>query len=410
MSSHTVPEWLTADLFVSVLEKNVEGFAKIIKFSAETPFAAGENFLSVLWAIEIEVAINDGSTKVVKYMLKVPPTSQQAMQVINMLNMFDREKIIYYELFPAFDEMYRKAGKTTRIAPKSFTLDKDLGFEVVLMEDVRSEGFKNMNRLVGLDMEHTKCALEKLAQFHAASATYIAEKGSLPQIFMEPILKEGILQAFVKAQEPQEKLLLECLPLYKAEHLKEKMRSYQPKYVHEMVKAEKRNLEDFNVLSHGDCWLNNIMFQHDEKGKVLNTLLVDFQAGRITSPAMDLTYFLIGSTCIENKIKYFDYYVQYYHQHLFENLKILSYPKKLPTLRDVHIWMYDFSFMAYTSILKSLPVFLLDPSATADINIDNMMGEKSDGGAMQNAMYTGKSYCQHMEQILPWMANRGYFG
>lgn len=57
MTSTPVPEWLTADLFVSVLEKNVENFEKIISFKANTPFAAGENFLSVLWGIEIEASM-----------------------------------------------------------------------------------------------------------------------------------------------------------------------------------------------------------------------------------------------------------------------------------------------------------------------------------------------------------------
>ncbi|XP_075165607.1 uncharacterized protein LOC142238001 [Haematobia irritans] len=408
--STPIPEWLNADLFVSVLEKNVENFDKINKFSANTPFAAGENFLSILWAIEIEAALKDGSNKTLKYMLKVPPTAQQALQLIAMLNSFNREKICYYKLFPIFDEMYRKAGKVTKIAPKAFKLDKDLGFEVILMEDVRQEGFMNMNRLIGLDMEHTQEALKKIAEFHAASATYIAEKGSLPDLLMHPILNDKILPMLKKAQEPQEKIMLESLPLYKMEDIKEKFASYQSKYVHDMVEAEKRPLGGFDVLSHGDCWSNNIMFQHSDDDKVSNTLLVDFQAGRITSPAMDLTYFLLGSTCLENKIKFYDYFVQYYHQHLAENLKILNYPKNIPSLRDVHMWMYEFSFMAYTVILKSLPVFLLDPTTTSDVNIENMMGEKTDGGAMEKAMYTGKSYCEHMQQILPWMANRGYFG
>lgn len=52
-----VPDWLTAELFVSVLKKNVENFEKIQKFSATPAFAAGENYLSVLWSIEIEAVV-----------------------------------------------------------------------------------------------------------------------------------------------------------------------------------------------------------------------------------------------------------------------------------------------------------------------------------------------------------------
>lgn len=87
------------------------------------------------------------------------------------------------------------------------------------------------------------------------------------------------------------------------------------------------------------------MFQHNADGGINNTLFVDFQTGRITSPALDLTYFILSSISLENKIKDFDYFVKFYHDNLEENLKILNYPKALPTLRDVHKWMYDFSFM-----------------------------------------------------------------
>lgn len=52
-----VPEWLNAELFVSVLESNLDNYDKIQNFSAKPAFAAGENYLSTLWSIEIEAAL-----------------------------------------------------------------------------------------------------------------------------------------------------------------------------------------------------------------------------------------------------------------------------------------------------------------------------------------------------------------
>lgn len=156
-------------------------------------------------------------------MLKVPPDSQQALAIVEMLNSFKRELISYYELLPAFEKMYQNNGYNVHIAPKAFKLNKDLGMDVILMEDIRVYGYKTMNRLEGLDMEHTKWALKKLAQFHAASATYIAEKGSLPELLMRPILNDQMLKILAQTQKPQEDKLLECLHLYKAEHMKEKI-------------------------------------------------------------------------------------------------------------------------------------------------------------------------------------------
>lgn len=104
--------------------------------------------------------------------------------------------------------------------------------------------------------------------------------------------------------------------------------------------------DDFYVFSHGDCWSNNIMFQHETNDDhITNTLFVDFQAGRCVTPVTDLQYFLLSCPCLDIKIKYFDYFVQYYHEELVKHLKILNYPKDMPMLRDVHKWLYKTSFM-----------------------------------------------------------------
>lgn len=169
------------------------------------------------------ITLPDGSSKILKYMLKVPPTSPMAVAITNMMNSFQREKSCYYELFPIFEDMYRTAGKHIKFAPKSYTFDKDLGFEIILMEDVRTEDYKNMNRLEGLDMEHAKCAIRKLAEFHAASATFIAKKGTIPEAILKPMLTESMIDMLANSQKPQERKLVDNLALYNAEEMKDKI-------------------------------------------------------------------------------------------------------------------------------------------------------------------------------------------
>lgn len=87
------------------------------------------------------------------------------------------------------------------------------------------------------------------------------------------------------------------------------------------------------------------MFQHNDKGEIIETLFVDFQAGRYVSPALDLQYFLLSCPSLDLKIKYFDHFVQYYHQELVKHLKILEYSKNIPSLIEVHKWLYETSCM-----------------------------------------------------------------
>lgn len=87
------------------------------------------------------------------------------------------------------------------------------------------------------------------------------------------------------------------------------------------------------------------MFQHNDLGEIIDTLFVDFQAGRYVSPAIDLQYFLLSCPRLDIKLKYFDYFVQHYHRELVENLKILNFSKNVPSLKEVHKWLYQYSYM-----------------------------------------------------------------
>lgn len=47
--------------------------------------------------------------------------------------------------------------------------------EFIAMEDLQSLGFQLANRLVGLDLDHSKIALQGLARFHAASVALVEQ-------------------------------------------------------------------------------------------------------------------------------------------------------------------------------------------------------------------------------------------
>lgn len=93
---------------------------------------------------------------------------------------------------------------------------------------------------------------------------------------------------------------------------------------------------DFNVLNHGDMWINNIMFQYDNDGNIQEMLFVDLQMCKYGSPAIDLYYFLISSCNPDIKMKEFDYLIRYYYDELIDCLQLLKYSKPLPKLTDLH--------------------------------------------------------------------------
>lgn len=93
----------------------------------------------------------------------------------------------------------------------------------------------------------------------------------------------------------------------------------------------------FQVLNHGDLWLNNLMFRSDSEGNPLEVSFIDFQIPCWGSPSSDLIYFLISSVRDDTKVEHFDEFIQIYHDELTDALRKLNFEGKVPSLAELHI-------------------------------------------------------------------------
>lgn len=100
----------------------------------------------------------------------------------------------------------------------------------------------------------------------------------------------------------------------------------------------------FQVLNHGDIWLNNMMFKSDEAGNPLDVSMIDFQGPFWASPVSDLIYFLLSSVEDSLKVKHFDDFIECYHQELKEGLMKLNFEGRIPTLQELHSDMLEKGF------------------------------------------------------------------
>ena len=272
-------------------------------------------------------------------MLKVAHDSEIFREFMENHNVFDVEAKMYHIYVPEFEQLYLDAGLDVKFAAKSYTLASDEHY--ILLENLKERGFKNVNRLDGLDMEHTKSVLKKLAQFHAASAVRVTKKGLYPREISTSYFKREGYELFKNMFQNNSRILFESIKEYNNSELYyEKVVKIQNQLTDEIYKLIDIDSNEFNVLNHGDCWSNNIMFNYDEQGNVAATYLIDYQMTRYTSPAADLLYFLLSSTQLDIKLSKFDYFIKYYHDHLVESLQLLKYSKPIPSLKELHIMLY----------------------------------------------------------------------
>jgi thiamine kinase-like enzyme len=177
----------------------------------------------------------------------------------------------------------------------------------------------------------------------------------------------------------------------------------------------------FQVLNHGDAWLNNMMFKSDEQGNPLDVSLIDFQGPFWGSPANDILYFLISSVADDIKIDHFDDFIEFYHDQLTTALKKLNYDQHIPTLPELHVdllekgafgkfiiildsFVYIFHFLAGSCIMFIL--FVVKYDSPEEINMEVMMG--AEDPEMMHRIYNNECYKKGLKLWLPFLNKRGF--
>nr|AAZ78606.1 CHKov1 [Drosophila melanogaster]AAZ78612.1 CHKov1 [Drosophila melanogaster]AAZ78630.1 CHKov1 [Drosophila melanogaster] len=405
MAAGKIPDWVTAQLFEDVLKSNVDGYSKVRNFKAEMGSAAGDNYATIMLRVNIEVELQDGTTKEVSYMVKLPHQMEIYKEMMKHTNIFEIERTMYNLVVPEMEALYKAAGVEVTFGAKSYEL-KNAQTEYIALEDLCIKGFKNANRLEGLDQAHTERVLRKLAQWHAATAVRVATKGQYPEIVLNGFFKEENRPMMNDMMNGMGQVFVKCCSTYEGnETYIEKVKALKDVMIDELFKMCVVDPTEFNVLNHGDSWSNNIMFQYEESGKIKEVYMVDFQVSKYGTVAQDLYYFLISSTKLEDKLSKFDYYVKVYHDNLLEHLKILKYSKPLPSLRDIHKSLYKYGTFAYSVATGVMAAVLVDPTESA--SFENFVGDSAEGADFQMKMYNNPRYRKHMQAILPWLLNRG---
>jgi hypothetical protein len=138
------------------------------------------------------------------------------------------------------------------------------------MEDLKTKGFKLADRDLGLDLNHCLLVMRNIARYHAMSVVLYNKNPEVFKPFMSNLFndehKDGF-EPFIKRNVRSVAEMVDTWPDYK-NRFADCIYKLTDTATEEWILASKRNDAEFNVLSHGDLWANNIMFRYsDETGE-----------------------------------------------------------------------------------------------------------------------------------------------
>ncbi|KAJ8874418.1 hypothetical protein PR048_025267 [Dryococelus australis] len=290
----------------------------------------GENYGSTMLAVDVNHTPGPRTLPLVAKML---PKSL-ALRKICQCEVTARKEIYFYLLVrPAYERIQKENDvpeeKFLDVFPVCYgawissrgdaaPVDET---SVILLENLKVQGFECGDRFIGLNLPHCELVVEKLARFHA---TAVAMKIKKPEEFKEIVVRTSVIVA-EEDSGPNFTKPLENVPEYDA--MKERIYTALIKSkLHFTSLSPGPSREPFATLTHLDLWTNNIMFRYGSepcKENPVSLKLIDFQMTRYDSPARDLLVFLYTSAHLEVLSQHYDRLVRFYYDNFVDCLRIL---------------------------------------------------------------------------------------
>lgn len=265
-----VEEIVTPDILNAILkeynssqERNVE----LVDWEAKLGTVAGDNYMSIIYALKMTLKNAKGDSVSLPVMLKVLPRNEIRVKIINDGNVFLREVYMYEKIIPAMEEFLRERlppaeAEVCARWPKCFASKTDGKGDYLAMEDLKAKGFKMASRQSGLDFEHCKLVMKAMARYHAVSyAMFLGEQDKILErypwldetMFKEDKIPEVWKDMIQHTYQTQAANLLEAGEEMGAHLLGSVYSNDYFNQLYELLGAKRR----WAVIGHGDCWLDD---------------------------------------------------------------------------------------------------------------------------------------------------------
>lgn len=331
-SENLLPNWLTLEYLERILCKNSKQ-VKVTSFTVKRAVPPGNNFISVLLRVTVTYTegTKDSKRNLIIKLVDSDPVNAKRMEEHGF---YKREIIMFGRILPKITQLLEQVGDFEKIVPELLAVDYTT--QTLVFEDLTEKHFQTGNCKTGIDQSHIDIIIRKIAKFHACSLLLKSQESETFEEFNKGLIAED-RSGPTKFFELTLTDLIEEIGSWEGYDLyKNKFQKLKEIFVEQGVEVYKQEDGEFCVLNHGDLWTNNLMFQYDETGRVMDGVLLDFQLCLYGTPVMDLIYLRGTSASDDIKTSDFGLILEKYYGHIVENLKKLRYTGKIPTLFQLY--------------------------------------------------------------------------
>lgn len=270
------PDFLTAEYFQRILQKyNRDADLQVHSVKVGPCGAAGDAFASTMYRVKVVASQNNlPGLKHRNCIVKMMPTLQLARDKLGSgnYNVHEKEMELYCDVFPDFKRILKSVNENKNIFPNAIAVDRARG--VLILEDLLEKKFEMADRKVGLDLNHIKLGIAKLARFHAASMTLLEENPEAFRNFDVGMFsrKNSAFHDFFNTN--MDALTTEVSSWEGFEVYGKKLENLKKNVLEYSFKAYENEAGEMKVLNHGDLWTNNFMFTYDKRGSPTDAIIV----------------------------------------------------------------------------------------------------------------------------------------
>lgn len=396
------PRWLNKDFVKKALKSEGDSVLEVDSYNVTNATKPGENYLSDIYRVTASVTREYGP-EVTSFIVKCSRDTEDIDLEARERSVFEREINTYTLILPSLHRLLSISSLENyqRLSANLLYIVNDPPQQAIVMQDLKAQGFKMADRTRGLELQHSLLVMKQIGRYHGASAVLQQKMPENFLYFHEGIYGSKVLEAcedFFRSGLTNLAQEVAKWPHYR-ERFSEKLLKLADNAYTKFLDSVIRREEEFNVLCHGDLWLNNMMFRYSqETGEVTDTRFVDYQFGYWTSPAADLHYFLYSSLSPELLDQHHTL-VQEYYKSVTETLSALGYRGLQPTLAELQRQLHKRGPYAVVMCCALLPVFLLDRNNISEPN--NILKKEA-------VFHLSEEYKDIMKKLLPIFEEKGW--